>query len=420
MSRFFVWLSGTDRNILDACEGLAASERTRFGNLGALVLVPALLGGFGMGYAVSTINGAPVVFLTAGCVWFGIMLAFDRYLVATIHRSKLKGARSGLLAVLVRLVFSVVVGVGVAHPITLLWFGGALRQQIAGEQRTSEAKIETQATVAKQALPVEPVEAELATKIETSRCLGSLQTAERSGHAVELPCGYSSPLESCGPRCVFIGEQKQKLDGEIAALRISAEAAAARRRAAAEGIDASAAAAIADTRRHLSTDYLSRVQALSRLEEQDAHVTQVKVFLLLLFVGVDLMAMTMKLSTPPGEYESIRDSRLLEAEVREEAQRELLRASAGSEAMINLKAKHAYMSEDVRLVGELANTFAVLYAEQTAAFERVISGIERRLPNLGNPGLSGMVSNQIADLRATQQAAWNQALKRAKAHFEAP
>jgi hypothetical protein len=55
MRRAFLWLSGTDPDILSDCILLSKTERTRLAALGALTLVPAVLGTLSMSYAISMI-----------------------------------------------------------------------------------------------------------------------------------------------------------------------------------------------------------------------------------------------------------------------------------------------------------------------------------------------------------------------------
>lgn len=85
MGRFFIWLSGADRVIIDQCTTMGRSERKRFAGLGALVLVPATLGFFSMMYAVSTLTSDPLVYVSAGVLWFLMVAAIDRYILSTTH-----------------------------------------------------------------------------------------------------------------------------------------------------------------------------------------------------------------------------------------------------------------------------------------------------------------------------------------------
>jgi hypothetical protein len=129
MGSFFLWLSGTDKELLAQCTNLRRSERIRLQGLGALVLVPATLALFSMAYAVSTVTSRPIIFVTAGLIWASIILAIDRYLVTTINKST-EGRTAGRgLSILIRFIFAIFVGVAVAHPFILLWFHDSTSQQ---------------------------------------------------------------------------------------------------------------------------------------------------------------------------------------------------------------------------------------------------------------------------------------------------
>src|SRR4051812_35530881 len=116
MGRFFVWLSGADPALIARSGDLERSERTRFGGVGSLVLIPATLGFAGMSYAVSTVSSDPIIYFGVGGAWAFAVAAIDRYLVSTLYKSRLKN-RSQILAVIARLMFAVLVGLAVSHPL---------------------------------------------------------------------------------------------------------------------------------------------------------------------------------------------------------------------------------------------------------------------------------------------------------------
>src|SRR5690349_8312575 len=94
--------------------------------LGALVIIPGLLGLFSMSYAVSTVTPSPLIYLGAGIVWFFIVVAIDRYLVLTMQKSAGKGGLTRSVAILSRYVFAVLIGLAVSHPLAMLWFDGSI------------------------------------------------------------------------------------------------------------------------------------------------------------------------------------------------------------------------------------------------------------------------------------------------------
>src|SRR5690242_9378705 len=111
----FVWLSGADPEILKQCTKLPRTERRKFAGFGTLVLIPATLGLFSMGYAISTFSSDPYsinphasdprIYITGAVVWFLIVLAIDRFLVSTLYKSALKTNRDFWIALSSRFLF---------------------------------------------------------------------------------------------------------------------------------------------------------------------------------------------------------------------------------------------------------------------------------------------------------------------------
>jgi hypothetical protein len=303
----FLWLSGVDANLLASCERAPESERLKFAGIGGLVLIPAVLGFFSSMYAISTLTSNWFLIAVTGVVWGCIVLAIDRYLV--------------------RYVFAIFVGIAVSHPVVLLWFDDSIRQTIEQNRRAAVDERLDAAEQEKRTTASGSAEEQLDERREYLDCLRRLQTAEQTKRAVKLPCGYSSGLPTCGSRCLAVQRQQDQVLVEIQRLEARAkeeeETLSARR----GDIDDRARGDVADIEAGFSSDYLARVDALAQVEKGRPHVTQVKLFILILFVLVDIMPITMKLATPMGEYEEIRDTLMLEARVRETSEREVVQAS---------------------------------------------------------------------------------------------
>jgi hypothetical protein len=132
----FQWLAGADRNILGQCSD---SEKNKITGLGTLVLIPAIIGIFSMTYAVSTITDNVFMYYMAGGIWFLIVLFIDRFIVSTLYKSKLEDKANFVWAVIARYTFALFVGIAVAHPMTLLWFDGGIKEGITAELRDEKS-----------------------------------------------------------------------------------------------------------------------------------------------------------------------------------------------------------------------------------------------------------------------------------------
>ena len=90
MCKPFIWLSGADPSIIDKCPHHKRYEKIKFSGIGALVLIPAIIGFFSMSYAISTIINEPWMYYGGGVLWALIVLAIDRALVSTTIKSEVK------------------------------------------------------------------------------------------------------------------------------------------------------------------------------------------------------------------------------------------------------------------------------------------------------------------------------------------
>ncbi|MEA2825721.1 MAG: hypothetical protein QOG43_160 [Actinomycetota bacterium] len=412
MGRFFIWLSGADHTILAECTSLSRSERSRFAGLGTLVLIPASLGLLSMMYAVSTLQSDPLVYVTAGIVWFLIVIAIDRYLVSTTFKSVVQRGLSRTLGVFARVVLAGFIALIVAHPLILLIFHDTISEQLRDTQRTEIDAIraageQKKAAVPPVAAPFESAAArELNQKLEQSACLGRLQTAEQSGVALSLPCGTSSSFQTCAVRCVALGEQKREVDNDIAILRPQVQreegqqrsdlqGAERQRQATLTSIDTETTAAVEDRERNFSTDYLARVHALTQVEQERPEVRVVKWVILGLFLVIDVLPIMMKLATPSGEYEEVRDRRLTDAKVREGVTREAIQADLEDQIRI------ARVRHEIDTMHNTWARYTTTYAEGNEQFEASLDSVRE------NAGANGDGAGpEVDDLRKANNHLW--------------
>jgi hypothetical protein len=233
----------------------------------------------------------------------------------------------------------------------LLWFDDSITQTIAENGRAAVAQRQEEsrrlaAAVAPASTTAEPVIARRQERVEQETCLIKLQTYEQSGgRSVQLPCGATSGTTSCGRRCQSIGEritQVQKeiagLDKQVAAAQLVDAQSAKRRQDELDRIDARAGEDSAAIAANFSDDYLARVTALEQLKERSAQVEIVELFMIALFVCVDILPLTMKLSTSMGEYEYVRDTMLLQGIATESARQSVVRSGKREYAAAEVRA----------------------------------------------------------------------------------
>lgn len=411
MKNPFVWLAGPDPKILSQCSRL--TETKKFAGFGTTVLIPATLGFFSMAYAISTFSNDPRIYVTGGAVWFLIVLAIDRFLVATLYRSSLKSNRDFWTAFIFRILFAGVVGLAVSHPLVLFLFNGSIHNKIEEMKRTAvEAKL-ANILEHKESVQKGATARALNEKVVFRKCLESLMTAEQSGIETEVKddngqtCGYSSGLAYCGPRCENIKERIQILDGEITVLNAQVQDQLT-------AIGNTTEGDIDDIRAKFPEDYPARVRALAAIEKEDSHVFTVKIFLLGFFVFLDILLVLLKGTTPIGEYEQIRDTLLFEIEATESAKREAISAYASTVFKSTAEAERKYDSkkDEIMTLIKVTNRFIREQEKEREIFDDQLKHIAHNVKTVKDEDTRTIYLARLSDLRNTFNSAWSTALTR--------
>ena len=432
MKRLMLWLAGADLDTLRECRTSRRAESTRLAALGALVAIPAVLGLVSMSYAVSTIEPNPLVAVIAGAVWSGIVLSIDRYLVITMLKRSATGRRHTFsLAVLVRYVFAVFVGIAVAHPFVMLWFDDSITQQLAGDRQTAisvrhdQAEKDRAAVRATVPAPQSPaLLVERQKQVDYQNCLTTLQQFEQSNAPkMTLPCGATTGIPTCARRCQDISPRiaaaardVERLDAQVAAARATEAADQGRVAPLLADIDSREAADIARLSSSFSFDYLARIDALGEIEAKHPEVAVIAVFILIFFVIVDVLPVTMKLSARAGAYDIVAETKRMRVDALETAmqgeiadgwaERELARATV--EADLDLS-----MAE---VLSQFSERFFTFYTEQKIAFVKAVGAFRSAYVAPG-PGPEGLES-QLARLQTIDDAAWEKAMQRITRHLD--
>ncbi|GAA2038653.1 DUF4407 domain-containing protein [Catenulispora yoronensis] len=111
-------------------------DRTKYAWFGVIVFNTALQGGISMAVALSTVRSElpTAAKVLIAVVWFWIVLGLDSWLVSSTHGV----SRARLLALLPRLMLSVLLSLFVAEPLLLQIFDKEIKHQIAAVNLSSE------------------------------------------------------------------------------------------------------------------------------------------------------------------------------------------------------------------------------------------------------------------------------------------
>ena len=159
----FFWLSGAGAETLEQCPNW---EQRKYVAFGATILVPTLFAFIACAYAVSTLTASWQVIVPVSLVWAFIILTIDRALLATYRSFQSFHRKMGQFAL--RMVVAALMGITIAHPLTLLLFKDTIHAKIE-QERGIEIEEAAAKSVAAQAIvqnKIDTVNAEIAANDE--------------------------------------------------------------------------------------------------------------------------------------------------------------------------------------------------------------------------------------------------------------
>lgn len=356
---FFQWLAGADKDILEKCSEDAKIKITGYGTL---VLIPAVVGFFSMAYAISTLTNSIFVYILCGLIWFLIIGAVDRFIVSTLHKSTLNNNGNFGLALATRVVFAIIVGISVSHPVVMLWFNDGIGEKITLEKIGDVNRIDSLYNI-----KLDNARIRLDSLKSMKDCYVTLKTAEQSGQKVALPCGYSSGIPGSNKRTdniqQIIDDLNNEIDTEKPIFDIEKVNLEEQRKNEKSIIEKSK-----------SYDYLSRVRKLSELENDPIsgnHIFWVKIFIMLFFVFLDVLPVTMKASTSYGDYEAERDKMLFAKIEKLNIEKEIISTFGRTANLENAKARvqHEQKMNELNDITKSTNDFLKSQEKQRTVYD---------------------------------------------------
>ncbi len=305
--RFFIFCAGSDEDILDRCP---RSERIKHAGFGSLVLVPATLGLFSMTYAISTFVSSPWLYILAGITWALIVFIFDRFIISSFRKKSSVFKDITSLTFLSRLVFSIFIGVAVAHPLVLLYFHESIEVNMKEVAQAKMDSIEHVYDFQKQSLQTQNdnINNNLTTLLDTIHLQEGILHDEIKG--VVRNDDRTTGKAGEGPTFKYDTAYLNRLYLQLENNKTANNTKKRENLIAIAQIDSARAAKL--NRLTFSQDYLEREKALGRLSDSNVIIRVTTWFLILFFILVDILPVTWKGLTQKGPYdEYLNESELL-------------------------------------------------------------------------------------------------------------
>ena len=296
--RFLIFCAGSDEDILARCP---RSEHIKHAGFGALVLVPATLGLFSMTYAISTFAESPYLYILAGLVWAGIVFTFDRFVISTFRKKSSIAKDAISVTFLSRLVFSIFVGIAVAHPLVLLYFHESIAVNMDEVAHAKVDSIENAYQLQRKSyqLQTDTLDNNLKALNDTIHLQERILHDEIKG--IVRGDDRTTGKAGEGPTFKYDTAYLNRLYFDAAQAKKSNEAKKLENSIAIIKLDSARNSKI--KRLTFSRDYLEREKALQRLSDSNPIIRVTTGFLILFFILVDILPVTWKGLTSKGPYD---------------------------------------------------------------------------------------------------------------------
>lgn len=303
IARFFLWCSGARIYLLRKCP----TEINMFMGIGIVVFLTGVMASISGGYAFHMVFSSIPLAIVFGLFW-GILIFFlDWYLVASLKKERKWSKEFGMA--LPRIILAVFIAVVVARPIEMKLFEKEIDLQVQKVQL--EKRDEQMQSVSNQFGEIETLKSEndslqhlINKKANRRNELYNLMIAEAEGR---------SPVGIVGKGPVY-KEKQQEYNQAVKELEYTRDLLVPQIQSNNERIailnqkkdELAATNQIVITR---ANGFLSRLRALNQLQDEENTVRWASLFILLLFVVIEVSPVFVKLISSRGPYDE-----LLEAE----------------------------------------------------------------------------------------------------------
>lgn len=296
IQKFFWWCAGSDGEVLRNCP---KSDHIKHAGYGMLVLIPALLALISMSYAISTLTPNANKAWGIGIAWAIVVFTFDRFIISTFRKDDSIAKDILSIPFFARLIFAALVGFIIAHPLVMFVFNDSVNSRLDEKQQSEVQSINV--SYDNQAAPYADKKSARDLAISKIRTEKDNQIAERESSLIATIGKRKSGRRANEIRKIrerlirerdanikTIESEKKAMDDQIALLETSRKK------------------RLKDYQQ--ARDYPAREVALSDLIATNSMIRWTQTLLILLFVFVDILPITFKVTTKKESYDVLLES----------------------------------------------------------------------------------------------------------------
>lgn len=295
---FFWFCSGASFSLLKRCP----TESSKYASIGGTVfftgLLAAVSGGFAL-YSIFKVYWAAVVF---GLLWGAMIFNLDRFLVSTLKKQE-KPYREWLMAI-PRVVLAILIAVVIAKPLELKVFSPEIASElsvITEEQRATRESVVNQRYAGEMQnanLAINVLENQIAQQqlLRDDLLRAAREEADGTGGSKQRNLGpiYALKKSDADNAQKELEELSLKNENLIGSLRSKLDSLSQAKGAELIAIDVSGIGGMA-----------LQLEALGRLSEKYSAIAFANIFIMLLFIIIEISPVLTKLMSPRGPYDDL-------------------------------------------------------------------------------------------------------------------
>ena len=296
---YFFWLcSGADVAILKKCP----TEQSKYVGIGATVFFTGLFAALAGGYAMFTVFDNAWIAVGSGLIWGLLIFNLDRFIVSSMRKEG-KFSRELLMAI-PRIILAILISVVIAKPLELKIFEKEINAELTIMDQQQRARQENEVrqrfNFVQDSLKSEilVLKQEIQTKTLLRDDLLRIAREEADGTG-------GSKRKNLGPIYKIKKTNADEAEKELALLKLSNENRIAQLEKRVHKNDSTLTAEIAAIENAKVNGPAARIEAMSRLTQQNNAMWWSEWFIILLFIALETAPVFVKLLSVKGPYDNL-------------------------------------------------------------------------------------------------------------------
>lgn len=293
----FFWIcSGANQSLLELCP----TESSRYVGIGASVFFTGLFAALSSGYALYSVFDSYWMAVAFGLIWGLMIFNLDRFIVSSLRKTG--NPQKEWLAAIPRLILAVIISIVIARPLELKIFGKEIVHELA--QMSQEDLIKRMDQVRIQYLPdQERLRSEIATLKQELHNKTQYRDDLRLLAQTEADGTGGSQQRNAGPIYQIKKAAADQVENELQQLNNTYEPLIAMKERALWEMETKEKNELAQLYAKINDGLAAKIEALGRITDRSNVIATAHLFILLLFILIEIAPIVVKLIAYRGPYD---------------------------------------------------------------------------------------------------------------------